>query len=68
MSRKRESNCIMISKKNVRIGKRIIEGGEPKLLCGSNTKKATFSLQEIAVVLYGPGTKCYVEQPEEEDN
>lgn len=62
MSRKKDSNDIVTRQKKVKVGKRIVENGEPKALVGPESNKDTFSLQDMAVALYGPGTKCYIEQ------
>lgn len=62
MSRKKDSNDIVTRQKKIKVGKRIIEDGVPKALVGPESNKDTFSLQDMAVALYGPGTKCYVEK------
>jgi len=62
MSRNSKANDILTRQKKVKVGKRIVENGEPKALVGPESNKDTFSLQDMAVALYGPGTKCYVEQ------
>ncbi len=62
MSRSKNSNDIVTQRKKVRVGKRVIEDGEPKALVGPESNRDTFSLQDMAVALYGPGTKCIIEQ------
>ncbi len=62
MSRNSRSDYIFTTTKRVKVGKRVIEDGEPKALVGPESNKDTFSLQDMAVALYGPGTKCYVEK------
>lgn len=62
MSRSNKANDILTRQKKVKVGKRIIENGEPKALVGPESNKDTFSLQDMAVALYGPGTKCYIEK------
>lgn len=61
MSRNSRSDYIFTTSKKVKVGKRVIEDGEPKALVGPESNRDTFSLQDMAVALYGPGTKCYVE-------
>lgn len=68
MSRSKKSNDILTRQKKVKVGKRIIANGEPQALVGPESNKDTFSLQDMAVALYGPGTKCYVVQEEEAVN
>lgn len=63
MSRNKNSNDIVTMRKKVRVGRRIIENGEPKALVGPESNKDTFSLQEMAVALYGPGARCIIERP-----
>lgn len=62
MSRNSRSDFIFTTEKKVKVGKRVIENGVPKALVGPASNKDTFSLQDMAVALYGPGTKCYVEK------
>ena len=60
MSRKRNSNVVMTREKKVRVGKRIIADGKPQLLVGPESNQDTFSLDDMAVALYGPGARCHV--------
>lgn len=60
MSRNRKSNDILTPRRHAKVGKRIISGAEPVALVGPENNKDTFSLQEFAEALYGPGTQCYV--------
>ena len=60
MSRKKDSNDILTPRKRAKVGKKIYRGPEPVALVGPEANKDTFSLQEFAVALYGPGTQCYV--------
>ena len=62
MSRNSKANDILTRQKKVKVGKCIVENGEPKALVGPESNKDTFSLQDMAVALYGPGTKCYIEK------
>lgn len=62
MSRNKHSDYIFTTEKKVKVGRRVIENGVPKALVGPESNKDTFSLQDMAEALYGPGTKCYVEQ------
>lgn len=60
MSRKKDSNDILTTRKQVRIGKKVYHGTEPVALVGPEQNKDTLSLNEFAVALYGPGTQCVV--------
>ncbi len=64
MSRSKRTNDILTKKNKVKVGERVFENGEPKALVGPVSNKDTFSLQEMAVALYGPGTRCVVYPPE----
>ena len=64
MSRKKTSNDILTREKQVKVGTRILRGAEPVAWVGPEKKKDTFSLQDMAVALYGPGTQCYVVTPD----
>ena len=64
MSRKKESNDIRTTNKRVKVGRRVIENGEPKALVGPESNKDTFSLQDMAEALYGAGTRCYIVPPD----
>ncbi len=66
MSRKRNANIILTREKKVKVGRRIIENGEPKALVGPESNKDTFSLQDMAVALYGPGTRCVILEKSDE--
>jgi len=37
-----------------------MKGAEPVVLVGPEKRKDIFSLQDMAVALYGPGTQCVV--------
>lgn len=60
MSRSRKSNDIFTREKQVKVGTRVLKGTEPVALVGPEKRKDTFSLQDMAVALYGPGTQCVV--------
>ncbi len=60
MSRNSRSNDILTREKQVKVGTRVLKGAEPVALVGPEKKKDTFSLQDMAVALYGPGTQCVV--------
>ncbi len=64
MSRSKSANSIFTKRNMVKVGERVVEDGEPKVLVGPVSNKDTFSLQEMAVALYGPGTRCIVYLPE----
>ena len=68
MSRNRRKNDILTVKNKVKVGERVVEDGEPKALVGPVSNKDTFSLQEMAVALYGPGTRCIVYPAEKAAN
>ncbi len=60
MSRSKDSNIILTPRTQAKVGRRVIKGSEPVALVGPERNKDTFSLQEFAEALYGPGTQCYV--------
>lgn len=60
MSRNRKSNDILTREKQVKVGTRVLKGTEPVALVGPEKQKDTFSLQDMAVALYGPGTQCVI--------
>ena len=60
MSRNKKSNDILTREKQVKVGTRVLKGAEPVALVGPEKQKDTFSLQDMAVALYGPGTQCVV--------
>ena len=60
MSRNRKSNDILTREKQVKVGTRVLKGAEPVALVGPEKQKDTFSLQDMAVALYGPGTQCVI--------
>lgn len=63
MSRNNKTNVILTREKRVKVGTKVIKGTEPMVLVGSEKKKDTISIQDIAVALYGPGTRCVVIPP-----
>lgn len=60
MSRSSKSNDILTKEKKVKVGTRVMKGAEPVVLVGPEKRKDIFSLQDLAVALYGPGTQCVV--------
>lgn len=60
MSRRIKSNDILTKEKQVKVGTRVMKGAEPVVLVGPEKRKDIFSLQDMAVALYGPGTQCVV--------
>lgn len=60
MSRSSKSNDILTKEKQVKVGTRVMKGAEPVVLVGPEKRKDIFSLQDMAVALYGPGTQCVV--------
>lgn len=60
MSRSSKSNDILTKEKQVKVGTRVMKGAEPVVLVGPEKRKDIFSLQDMAVALYGPGTRCVV--------
>ena len=60
MSRRIKSNDILTKEKQVKVGTRVMKGAEPGVLVGPEKRKDIFSLQDMAVALYGPGTQCVV--------
>ncbi len=60
MSRRIKANDILTKEKQVKVGTRVMKGAEPVVLVGPEKRKDIFSLQDMAVALYGPGTQCVV--------
>ena len=61
--RNKNNNDIRTKTKHVKVGKRVIVNGEPKLLVGPEANKDYFSLQDMAEAMYGQGAICHVSPP-----
>ena len=63
MSRSKKTSDVLTREKEVKVGRRVIVGGEPQLLVGPEKKKDLFTLQDMTEALYGEGARCHVEKP-----
>ena len=63
MSRNKNSNDIVTTRKQVKIGKKVYHGTEPVALVGPEQNRDIISLNEFAEALYGPGCQCVIIPP-----
>ena len=57
---KRKRNEIRTARHGLKVGERVMKDGEPVALVKQGERYDSFSLEEFADALYGPGTRCII--------
>jgi hypothetical protein len=58
--RKNKRNEIRTVRYGLKVGERVMKDGEPVALVKQGERYDSFTLEEFAGALYGPGTRCIV--------